>query len=59
MNKEKEPKHDIGYSEKALDLAVDKGLTRDQVKGGSIFDPRRKKVSRVSRVPKVSQRKQD
>lgn len=34
---------DQGFSEKALDLAVDKGLTNDQVKAGNIFDPQKKK----------------
>jgi len=46
MDKEKEPKFiptDEGYSEKALDLTVDKSSTDDQVKGGSIFDPQKKK----------------
>ena len=42
MDKEKETKHDNGYSEKELDLAVDKAAASDQVKGGSIFDPQKK-----------------
>ena len=47
MDKEREPKFiqtDDGYSEKALDLAVDKDLTNDQTKGGNIFvNPKKKK----------------
>ena len=43
MHKEKEPKFESGFSEKELDLAVGKSLPQDQVKGGSIFDPQKKK----------------
>ena len=40
---------DGGFSEKQMDLAVDKGLPRDQVKGGNIFDP--KKVKKTKNDP--------
>ena len=43
MGKEKLPKFESGFSEKELDLAVDKSAQNDQVKGGSIFDPQKKK----------------
>ena len=43
MGKEKLPKFESGFSEKELDLAVGKSLPQDQVKGGSIFDPQKKK----------------
>ena len=42
MDKEKETKHDNGYSEKQLDLAVDRASNNDQVKAGNIFDPQKK-----------------
>lgn len=44
MNKEKEPRFGSGFSEKALDLAVDKSLVSDQVKAGNIFDPQKKNL---------------
>lgn len=49
MEKEKEPiyKTDSGYSEKQSDLAVDKTAGSDQVKGGNIFDPQKKKKTKV------------
>ena len=44
MGKEKEKKYDqSGFSEKELDLAVDKSLANDQAKGGNIFDPKKAK----------------
>lgn len=43
MNKEKEPIRDSGFSEKELDLAVDKTMNLNQVKTGNIFDPKKKK----------------
>ena len=44
MDKEKEKRIDeSGFSEKELDLAVDKTLAQDQTKGGSIFDPKKTK----------------
>lgn len=42
MDKEKYRKTDEGYSEKELDLAMDKSSNDDQVKGGNIFDPKKK-----------------
>ena len=58
-NKEKEPKRDSGFSEKEMDLAMDKTGNINQVKparnanasvaGGAknIFDPKKKKKSGV------------
>lgn len=43
MDREKEPRTDGGFSEKKLDLAMDKSLVQDQVKGGNIFDPKKLK----------------
>jgi len=42
MNKEKEPIYESGFSEKELDLQVDKTKNFNQVKGGNIFDPTKK-----------------
>lgn len=43
MDKEKLPKFESGFSEKELDLAVDKGSSNnDQVKASTIFDPKKK-----------------
>ncbi len=47
MDKEKLPKFESGFSEKKSDLAVDKGLVNDQVRGGNIFDPGKKKKTKV------------
>ena len=41
MGKERAPKFESGFSEKQMDLAVDKSLNSDQVKAGSIFDPKK------------------
>ena len=42
MDKEKPIFHtDGGYSEKQIDLAVDKAANNDQVKAGNIFDPQK------------------
>ena len=38
-NKEKEPKSDIGYSEKKLDISMDKTKNQNTTRGGNIFDP--------------------
>ena len=43
MDKEREIRDKEGYSEKELDLAVDKSSNNDQVKGGNIFDPKKPK----------------
>ena len=43
MDKEKESKFESGFSEKELDLAVDKSSSNDQTKSGNIFDPQKKK----------------
>ena len=43
MDKEKEPKRDSGYSEKEMDLAMDRMGNINQVKAKNIFDPKRKK----------------
>ncbi|MBI4097480.1 MAG: hypothetical protein HY426_00390 [Candidatus Levybacteria bacterium] len=63
MDKERKPivTDEDGFSEKALDIAVDTGLANDQVKGkgGSIFDPQKKKVSKVPKVSKVSRGESD
>ncbi len=53
MVKEKLPKYDeSGFSEKALDIAVDTGLANDQVKGGSIFDPQKSKKKKDQKTSK-------
>ena len=49
MDKEKLPKFESGFSEKQADLAVDKSLANDPVKGGSIFDP--KKIKKTKNDP--------
>lgn len=41
MNKEKEPIFESGFSEKQQDLVVDRVLPNDQVKTGTIFDPKK------------------
>lgn len=43
MTKEKEPKYESGFSEKEIDLAIDKTKNFNQVKAGNIFDPKKKK----------------
>lgn len=43
MDKEREIRSSEGYSEKELDIAMDKTLVNDQVKGGNIFDPKKPK----------------
>lgn len=50
MDKEREIKSVEGYSEKELDIAMDKTLINDQVKGGNIFDP--KKVKHQPQQPR-------
>ncbi len=51
MDKERKPivTDEDGFSEKALDIAVDTGLTNDPVKGGSIFDPQKKNKKKQSK----------
>jgi hypothetical protein len=43
MNKEKEQIFESGYSEKEMDLAMDKTKNANQVKAVNIFDPKEKK----------------
>ena len=43
MDKERLFGVEEGFSEKELDLAVDKQKNNDQSKGGNIFDPQKKK----------------
>ena len=43
MDKEKLPKFESGFSEKQIDLAVDRPAGSVQAKGGNIFDPQKKK----------------
>lgn len=42
MGKEKEPKFESGFSEKQIDLQIDKTKNFTQVKAGNIFDATRK-----------------
>ena len=49
MDKEREPKFESGFSEKELDLRVDKTKNFNQVKAGNIFDP--KKVKKTKNDP--------
>ncbi len=49
MDKEKQPKFESGFSEKQIDLAVDKVVINDQTKGGSIFDPKKNKKPQNSK----------
>ena len=67
MGKEKEPRFESGFSEKQIDLAVDKTANNDQVKparnanasvaggGGSIFDPQKKKKKNGSTADSSTQ----
>ncbi len=49
MDKEKQPKFESGFSEKQMDLAVDKSLPNDQVKAGNIFvNPKKNKKKQNS-----------
>lgn len=48
MHKEKEPKTDGGYSEKEMDLAVDKTKNYNQVKTINIFDSKNKNSKKNS-----------
>ena len=42
MDKEREHEFESGFSEKALDRAVDQARDLNQVKAGNIFDPKKK-----------------
>jgi hypothetical protein len=48
MNKEKELKFESGYSEKEMDLAVDKSKNYNQVKAVNIFDSKNKDKKKSS-----------
>ena len=50
MDKEREIKFESGFSEKELDLAVDKQKANDQTRGGNIFDPQKKKKKSESTI---------
>ena len=49
MDKERKPIIESGFSEKELDLAVDKSLANDQVKAGNIFNPKKAKKKELQK----------
>lgn len=48
MDKERESKFESGFSEKQMDLNVDKSLSDDQTKAGNIPDPQKKKKVKIT-----------
>ncbi|GEM_PF-3467460 len=56
MDKEREIKFESGFSEKQIDLAVDKTANNDQVKAGNIFvSPKKNKKSKTPITDSQSQ----
>lgn len=55
MDKERAPITDAGFSEKQMDLNVDKTANNDQPKAGSIFDPQKKKKKNGSTADSSTQ----